>query len=162
KEARSTLEKVMSNEVFHDPAAYARIFESTRGSASVLEATAVAAGSIRDTGRRVIAVADIGGWRTCFWSILTGPSCGDAAREIRGSSRILREAGDHLDMLLTRYILNRAGIDRDDPAGRGIANRLRARQRENKQVLFAEGQVTVELGDDFQTVTQEEFLRPLD
>src|SRR5215813_7986079 len=160
KEARSTLAKVMSNEHFHNPAAYARLFElSTRGSSSVLEATAVAAGSIRETGRRVIAVADIGGGTSDFGAFMTGLPGRDALAEIKGSSRILREAGDHLDMLLTRYILNRAGIDRDDPAGRGIANRLRARQRETKQVLFAEGRVTVEIGDDFQTVTQEDFLK---
>src|SRR5262249_62361200 len=73
KEARSTLAKVMSNEHFHNPAAYARLFElSTRGSSSVLEATAVAAGSIRETGRRVIAVADIGGGKARFEAFKNG------------------------------------------------------------------------------------------
>jgi len=159
KEARSTLARVMSNERFQDLRGYAGVFERSPGSALVLEATAVAAGSIRDTGRRVIAVADIGGGTSDFGAFMTGLPGRDVLAEIRGSSRILREAGDHLDMLLTRYILNQAGIDRDDPAGRGAANRLRARQRANKEVLFAEGRVTVELGDDVRTVTQEAFLK---
>src|SRR5262249_913656 len=159
KEARSTLAKVRTSEDLRNPAAYARLFElATRGSSSVLEATAVAAGSIRETGRRVIAVADIGGGTSDFGAFMTGLPGRDVLAEIKGSSRILREAGDHLDMLLTRHILDEAGIDPHDPAGRGAATRLRARQREYKQVLFAQGQVTVEIGDDIRTITQEDFL----
>src|SRR5215475_14103579 len=86
EEVRPTLAKVMNNEHFHNPAAYARVFElSTRGSASVLEATAVAAGSIRDTGRRVIAVADIGGGTSDFGAFMTGLAGRDVLGEIRGS-----------------------------------------------------------------------------
>ena len=159
EDARSALSKVMDDKRFDDPAAFAQVFElSRRRGALVLEATAVAAGSIRDTGRRVIAVADIGGGTSDFGAFMTGLPGRDVLAEIRGSSRILREAGDHLDMLLTRHILNQAGIDRDDPAGKGAASRLRARQRANKEVLFAEGKVTVEIGDDVRTVTQEAFL----
>jgi hypothetical protein len=36
------------------------LFKLSKGTASVLEATAVAAGTVRPTGRRIIAFADIG------------------------------------------------------------------------------------------------------
>src|SRR5262245_6357865 len=159
EDARAALSEVMNDDRFDNPAAFPRVFEqSANGSASVLEATAVAAGSIRDTGRRVIAVADIGGGTSDFGAFMTGLAGRDVLGEIRGSSQIVRQAGDHLDMLLTRHILNQAGIDRDDPAGKGAARRLRALQRANKEVLFAEGRVVVEIGDDIQTVTEEAFL----
>lgn len=157
--ARSALTKVMGDARFDHPAAFPHVFElSGNGSASVLEATAVAAGSIRETGRRVVVVADIGGGTSDFGAFMTGLRGRDVLAEIRGSSRVLREAGDHLDMLLTRHILDDAGIDRDDPAGKGAATRLRRDQRANKEALFAEGQITVRLGDDIRTVKQEVFL----
>ena len=136
-----------------------KIFKlDARGRASVLEATAVASGTVRDTGRRVIAVADIGGGTSDFGAFITGLPGRDVLGEIDGSSFVLREAGDHLDMLLTRHILNQAGIDPDDPAGRGAARRLRSLQRANKEALFADGILRVRLGDDVQTVTKEDFL----
>jgi hypothetical protein len=124
----------MSDVRFDDPAAFPHVFElSNNGSASVLEATAVAAGSIRETGRRVVVVADIGGGTSDFGAFMTRLRGKDVLAEIRDSSGVLREAGDHLDMLLTRHILDDAGIDREDPAGRGAANRLRVDQRANKE-----------------------------
>jgi molecular chaperone DnaK (HSP70) len=157
--ARSALGKAMSDARFDDPAAFPDVFElSSNGSASVLEATAVAAGSIRETGRRVVVVADIGGGTSDFGAFMTGLRGKDVLAEIRGSSRVLREAGDHLDMLLTRHILDDAGIEREDPAGRGAANRLRVDQRANKEALFADGEIIVRLGDDVRTVRQEVFL----
>ncbi len=78
--------------------------------------------------------------------------------EIPGSSRILHEAGDYLDMQLRRFILSAAGFLSDDPAARGTVNRLRVRARRNKQILFTDGQLTVEVGDDILEVTLEDFL----
>jgi molecular chaperone DnaK (HSP70) len=103
-------------------------------------------------------VADIGGGTSDFGAFMTGLRGSDVLAEIRGSSRVLREAGDHLDMLLTRHILDDAGIDPNDPAGRGAANRLRKDQRANKEALFADGEIPVRLGDDIRTVKQEVFL----
>ena len=158
-EALSALSKAMASEALRDPLGLSGVFERNReGSASVLEATAVAAGSIRETGRRVVAVADIGGGTSDFGAFITGLPGRDVLGEIDGSSFVLREAGDHLDMLLTRHILNQAGIDPDDPAGRGAARRLRSLQRANKEALFADGILRVRLGDDVQTVTKEDFL----
>lgn len=137
-----------------------RIFKlSSGGSASVLEATAVAAGSIRDTGRRVVAVADIGGGTSDFGAFMTGLPGHQVLAEIRGSSKILREAGDHLDMQLRRHVLTVAGLLPDDPAARGTANRLRARGRMNKEILFSEGRLTLEVGDDLVELTLAEFLQ---
>jgi molecular chaperone DnaK (HSP70) len=158
-DARSALSIVMANDVLRDPRAFPGVFElSPEGSASVLEATAVAAGSIRETGRRVIAIADIGGGTSDFGAFMTGLPGREVLAEIIGSSLVLREAGDYLDMLLTSHILDRAGIDREDPAGRGLTRRLRLRQRATKEALFAEGVVRVEIGDDTRNVTLEEFL----
>jgi molecular chaperone DnaK (HSP70) len=156
--AQAALSKIMRDKRFEDPMAFRHVFELSAGSASVLEATAVAAGSIRDTGRRIIAVADVGAGTSDFGAFMTGIVGHDLLAEIPGSSRILHEAGDLLDMLLTRHILDAAGIDPFHPAGRGAASRLRARQRAHKEVLFAEGQVTVEVGDDIRTITQQEFM----
>lgn len=129
-----------------------------QGRASVLEATAVAAGSIRDTGRRVVAVADIGGGTSDFGAFMTGLPNRHVLAEIKGSSAILREAGDFLDMHLRRYLLATAGLLPDDPAARGASNRLRARARSNKEMLFTEGELTVEIGEELLEVTLDDFL----
>jgi molecular chaperone DnaK (HSP70) len=129
-----------------------------QGRASVLEATAVAAGSIRDTGRRVVAVADIGGGTSDFGAFMTGLPKRHVVAEIEGSSDVLREAGDFLDMHLRRYILAHAGLLSDDPAARGDSNRLRARARLNKEMLFSESELTVEIGDDLLEVKLDDFL----
>jgi molecular chaperone DnaK (HSP70) len=157
--ARSALSDVMSDERFDDPAAFPDVFElSGNRSASVLEATAVAAGAIGDTGRRVVVVVDIGGGTSDFGAFMTGLPGRGVLAEVNGGSRILRLAGDRLDSLLTLHILNQAGIDPYDAGGKGVAARLRANQRAYKEVLFATGKVTVELVDDFLTITKEAFL----
>jgi molecular chaperone DnaK (HSP70) len=157
-DARSALSNAMSGR-FDDPAAFPDVFElSPKRSASVLEATAVAAGAIADTGRRVVVVADIGGGTSDFGAFMTGLPRRGVLAEVNGSSRILRLAGDRLDSLLTQHILNRAGIDPFDVGGKSVAARLRANQRANKEVLFTTGQVTVELVDDLLTVTKDDFL----
>ncbi|MFZ1106449.1 MAG: hypothetical protein WAN86_26900, partial [Hyphomicrobiaceae bacterium] len=159
EETLSALSNATNDHSLQDPLAFPKVFEVNReGSASVLEATAVAAGSIRETGRRVVAVADIGGGTSDFGAFMTGLPNRDVLGEIKGSSHILRQAGDHLDMLLTRHIEDKAGIDPHAPAGKGAARRLRSRQRTNKETLFAEGMLNVQVGDDVQTVTVEDFL----
>jgi len=136
-----------------------RIFKlSNKGEASVLEATAAAMGTIRNSGRRIVAVADIGAGTSDFGAFMTGLPGKDVLAEIEGSSQVLREAGDFLDMQLRRHILEKAGLLLDDPAARGDANRLRVRARNNKETLFSEGLLTVQVGDDIIDVTMREFL----
>ena len=132
--------------------------ESGSGKATILEATAVAAGLVRRAGRRVVVVVDIGAGTSDFGTFMTGLPGHNVVGEIPAGSQALREAGDHIDMLMTRHILDQAGIDPNDPAGRAAAARLRVRQRANKEVLFNDGEVSVELNDDVRTVKLQDFL----
>ncbi|MEQ1810516.1 MAG: hypothetical protein ABL889_11350 [Terricaulis sp.] len=131
---------------------------SASGDATVLEATAVAAGSIRPTGRRIVVVADIGGGTSDFAAFMTGLAGKDVVAELQGSAEVLREAGDHLDMLLRAYILRQAGLLPDDPAARGPSNRIRSRQRTYKEELFNNGRLVVEVNDSFVEVSLADFL----
>ncbi len=83
---------------------------SMDGNVSVREATAVASGSIRDNGRRVVVVVDIGGGTSDFGAFATGLAWRNVIAEIEGSAAVLTEAGDHLDMLLRAFILRKAGL----------------------------------------------------
>jgi molecular chaperone DnaK (HSP70) len=153
------LTQAQNDERLREPALFKHIFElNAQGSACVLEATAAAAGSIRDKGLRVVAVADIGGGTSDFGAFLTGLAGHDVLAEISGSSQILREAGDHLDMLLTRHILEKAGIAAEDPGARRAAQQLRREQRANKEKLFTAGELLVRFGDDVESVTLQAFL----
>ncbi len=78
--------------------------------------------------------------------------------EVAGSSGILHEAGDYLDMHLRRHILDNAGLLPDVREARGASNRLHAKARRNKEILFSEGRLTVQVGDDLLDVTAQEFL----
>jgi molecular chaperone DnaK (HSP70) len=158
-DAFTALAGAESDARLREPAVFKQVFElDGQGSASVLEATAAAAGSIRDAGPRVVVVADIGGGTSDFGAFLTGLSGHDVLTEIAGSSRILHEAGDHVDVLLMRHILQQAGMDADSPGARPTARRLRARQRANKEQLFAGGELHVQVGEDVMVVTEEAFL----
>jgi molecular chaperone DnaK (HSP70) len=158
--ARPLLAAVIDRNLDGEFDEFEQVFElaPSTHSASILEATAVAAGLVRRTGRRVIVVADIGAGTSDFGAFMTGLAGNNVVGEIPESSQILREAGDHIDMLLTRSILDQAGIDPHDPAGKGAAARMRARQRAYKEALFNEGSLTVDLNDDIRTITQQEFL----
>ena len=135
------------------------IFEiSESGAATVPEATAVAAASLRPGERRVVVVADIGGGTSDFAAFVTGRPGHNVVAEIDGSARVLREAGDFLDMHLRRLLVAKAGLLPDDPAARGAVGMIRARQRSLKEALFAEGRVVAEAGDQFVELTLEEFL----
>lgn len=136
-----------------------KVFALTRsGEASVLEATAVAAGSIRPAGRRVVVVADVGGGTSDFAAFMTGLPGRDVVAELTNSVGVLRQAGDHIDMLLRSFILSKAGYLADDPAARGPSMLLRLRQRILKEDLFEQGRISVELNDEFVEVTVDEFL----
>lgn len=137
----------------------AQVFALSReGGASVLEATAVAAGVIRRGGRRVVVVADIGGGTSDFAAFMTGLPGRNVVAELVQSAGVLRQAGDHIDMLLRKFILEKAGYLSDDPAARGAVNRIRVRQRDLKETLFTTGRISVELVDGFVEVIAAEFL----
>jgi molecular chaperone HscA len=129
-------------------------------SASVLEASAVAAGSLRrlDAGRRVVVVVDVGGGTTDFGVFITGVKDQAVLSSVKDSDQVLLKAGDHLDMLLRDHVLDRLGLRKDDEAGKGASNRIRLKQREYKEILFRDGQVIIELPDRDVIVTRDEFL----
>lgn len=136
-----------------------RIFEiSEQETATVAEATAVAAASIRPKRRRVVVVADIGGGTSDFAAFTTGVTGRNVVAEIEGSASVLREAGDFLDMQLRRLLMNKAGLLADDPAARGAVSQIRAQQRELKETLFVEGRIAPEIGDQNVEFTLDEFL----
>ena len=135
------------------------IFEiDQKGRTTVAEATAVAASSIRIRGRRMVVVVDIGGGTSDFAAFMSGLPGRNVVSEISGSSAVLRQAGDFLDMQLTRMLLNKAGFVPDDPAARGPAAIIRVRQRLLKEVLFQDKSVSTEVGDLFIELSEEEFL----
>lgn len=129
-----------------------------RQRASVLEASAAAAGAIDDRGRRVVVVADIGGGTSDFGAFMTGLPGRSVLAEISGSANVLRKAGDHLDMLLTGVLLDKLDLVPGDPAARGAQNEMRRRQREYKELLFGTGRLQARVGDDVIDITAEEFL----
>ncbi len=157
--ACSALSGVMSDQRFHDPAAFQDIFElSGNGSASVLEATAAAAGAIGDTGRQVVVVADIGGGTSDFGAFMTSLPGRGVLGEVNNSAGIRRLAGDRLDELLQFHIFDQARIDPRSPGNRSVVARIRANQRAYKERLFTAGRLTIELVDDYLTVKKEDFL----
>lgn len=138
----------------------AAIFElDERGeNASVLEATAVAAASIKNNGRRVVLVVDIGGGTSDFGVFVTGLPGRAVISELQKGSQILHKAGDHLDMLLRGYILEKLHYVDDDAASRGTGRELRRRQRVHKEELFKSGTLLVRVGDDVLQMSVDEFV----
>jgi molecular chaperone DnaK (HSP70) len=155
KKIHSTLQRTAKN-ANDNPAIFK--LDETGTNASVLEATAVAAASIKNTGRRIVVVVDIGGGTSDFGAFMTGLRGRSVLAEISGSSQILRKAGDHLDMLLRGYILEKLHYLEDDAAARGAGRELRRHQRVHKEELFKNGTLFVRVGDDSSRITAEEFI----
>ena len=60
--------------------------------------------------------------------------------EVKGSSQILKKAGDYLDMQLLRLILDTgAGYVSSHPAAQGVSRMCSAQARINKERLFMNG-----------------------
>lgn len=136
----------------------AMFVRSQYGRVSVPEATAVAANSTRKRGRRIVVVGDVGGGTADFGSFMTPVRGRKTIAEVSGSSQILKEAGDFLDMQLLRIILERAGYVPFHPAARGVSRRLLAQGRSNKEQLFTFNAVSVEVNEKIIKITLETFL----
>ena len=80
-------------------------------------------------------------------------------KEVGGSSRVLTEAGNHLDQLLIALIVRKSGITSDDNRWVNVHGALGLRIREFKETLFQEGSVFVALEDWIETeIELREFL----
>lgn len=67
------------------------------------------------------------------------------AIEIDNSSRVITEAGNHLDQLLIELVIKKSGITRDDFMWENARNELKLRIRDYKETLFNEESVFVTL-----------------
>lgn len=65
------------------------------------------------------------------------------AREVKDSTRVLTEAGDHLDNLLIQFVLAKAGVKSDDPNIKTMLGQLNLRIRQYKESLFIDRSVFV-------------------
>lgn len=87
----------------------------------------------------LVLVVDIGAGTSDLglYRILVDPERSKyIALEAQGSTRVLTEAGDHLDRLLIQFILAKAGIDRNEPNYAGVIGELNLRIRTYKEDLF--------------------------
>ena len=81
------------------------------------------------------------------------------ANEIRGSSQGITEAGNYLDLILTELIIKKSGISVNAPAVSLERWKLEREMRENKEALFNNSYLSVELSDGSEVEIQlEEFL----
>ena len=79
--------------------------------------------------------------------------------EVEGSSRVLTEAGNHLDRLLIALIIKKSGITSEDSRWINVQGALELRIREFKESLFQDGSVFVALENWIEVeIELEEFL----
>lgn len=118
----------------------------------VPEPVAVAAGALVDgeDKRLPFMVIDVGAGTTDFGLFLLRE---DEQREITrvfqvpGSIKALMQAGDRIDMMLKKFILDAQGVDLTEPHGRLVAADLSRRIRGFKERLFADTTVQYALSD---------------
>lgn len=124
----------------------------------VLEATAAASGALKEMkGRLLVLVVDIGAGTSDF-----GLYCvinGQRVAEIKGTTQVLRQAGERLDELVLLALLRAAHIDPSSSEGKRIRYVLQRDIRSQKERLFEAGRVAVTLPNDSSaTVTLDDFV----
>ncbi|MEH6649517.1 MAG: hypothetical protein V7707_05740 [Motiliproteus sp.] len=112
----------------------------------------------------LLLVIDVGAGTSDFsmFRVTFDPATEESSsREIKGSKRAILEAGNHLDKLLTEYILMKAEVTSDDPRNRRIRGALILEIRGFKEALFRQGDVVVPLlgGEKSVDVELNEFLQ---
>ena len=135
--------------------------ESGEGSASaprargILEALAAASGRIsKDPARGLMLVVDVGAGTTdvsLFWRA-------KGAAPVRGSA--IKQAGDTLDSLLLKELLQRSHLGADPELKRRVRDDLLRRSvRRLKESLFKTGRISERLSNDqLVELTEQEFL----
>lgn len=131
----------------------------------VLEAVAAASGTLpRGTGeRRLYMVIDVGAGTTDYglFAVVAPKRADDRPRvfEVPGTSIVLRQAGDTIDKILLRRILEEEGIAPGDPEYDHVNSDLLLRIRVLKENMFREGVTPYTLQTDASgTVDVESFL----
>ncbi|WP_299196096.1 hypothetical protein [uncultured Amphritea sp.] len=112
----------------------------------------------------LLLVVDVGAGTSDFslFRIKYNPDTGESvSREISGSTRAITEAGNHLDKLLTEYILHKGAVTYDDPLYLNIRGALSLEIRHYKEALFRDHSLYVTLfgGETVVEVELEEFLQ---
>lgn len=120
--------------------------------AGVPEPVAVAAGVLADGSdkREPFMVVDVGAGTTDFGLfILREDEEKETSKvfQVPGSIKALMQAGDKIDGMLKKFILEAQAVDMSDPHGRLIGADLSRRIRGLKERLFADGEVQYVLAD---------------
>jgi hypothetical protein len=131
----------------------------------VLEAIAAASSSLpRGSGeRRLYMVVDVGAGTTDYGLFVVGTPKGQDDRpkvwEVPGTTESLRQAGDTIDKILLRRILEQEGVEPGDPEYDHVNSDLLLRVRTLKEEMFRNGMTTYILPTDAGgTVDRESFL----
>ena len=111
----------------------------------------------------LIMVIDIGAGTSdlSLYHIRFEPAVSDknAAYEVENSSRVLTEAGNHLDNILIELIIRKSGITSDNPIWVNVRGQLELTIRELKETLFNEEYVYIQLMNEIEVYVElEEFL----
>lgn len=114
--------------------------------------------SWRTTQQSLVLIVDIGAGTSDLglYRLFADPPQRGQFLEVEGSTRTLTQAGNYLDRVLMEYLLKKAGVDASD--AKGVRNRLNLRIRDYKETLFAEGFVSVILGELETSVDYREFV----
>ena len=96
----------------------------------------------------LIMVVDVGAGTSdlSLYRIRIEPESDQAvAFEVKDSSRVLTEAGNHLDRILIELIIRKSGITSDNPIWVNVRGELQLRIRDFKETLFNEESVYIPL-----------------
>lgn len=111
---------------------------------------------------QLVMVIDVGAGTSDFslYRINVNPENQEnTAVEIDGSSRVLTEAGNHLDRMLIELIIKKSGITSDDPMWVNVRSALELQIRDLKESLFNGEFVSVSLMNDTEVdIELSEFL----
>ncbi len=119
----------------------------------VAEATAAGVGAFMEappTGRQYFVILDIGAGTTDVAGCICVNGRGQRARvwEITSARSAKKVAGNEIDNILRKFILERSNLANDSPEYFQARRALRKTVRAEKETLFSEGEVLVEVGND--------------
>ena len=115
-----------------------------------------------DSSRKMLMVVDVGAGTIdiAAFAQVQRPEFPIKYWEIPGSLKVLRQAGDTIDKLLMRRILDDSSITSSDPDYSRIGASLSLRIRQYKEDLFNDGEVQYQLENDAAgTIRIDDFLR---